>query len=597
MANNNLKNKYVSGILNLKKQWDDANATGDKEGADYAAKQASAYYDWLRKNGYSKDADKLSGQNYTQAVESAKNGLTPVRDYMNQKGTAYGLSGKDINGLLSYDNDTGQVSFGGKNLGSPIEIGGTSYMAQKDIDGVFNDAMANLGIKMSDEYAYKKKRDETYAQQSDTHDFIKNNMADYKNAHKNLVSMARNDNPLDTEWGRGIMDYYNLNGLKAGNNAAASSAGSNSGNIDSYAAANALRQQKAFTSEGISKVAEQFLSRLGVVQQGLAQMGAQMSNAETNLMNNVQIGMNQAQQGFDNSETAKNNAQARRNSETERQAVISGITGYIPNEVALGDNQYFDPETGGLVNANVDYQAIINKQKEILNNPESSQEEKNNASKTLRDAIQARAYKVLRTPGYEEWADTLESYAPEENASMRTAARDYELQKYLGDLGLEATRATNEAANQQLAMELDAQKYGIDREYDLAQSQLQAEKEIAAQKAKSSGSKSSGGSSSSGGSINISGVSSDGQKRIKSFISKLNKYSIDQIGTDAVINAENGYQMKDGFSEMVANQLRLDTTLTDEEKLAIIDAFGLSAETINQVTSDSHRVPPANFEK
>ena len=47
------------------------------------------------------------------------------------------------------------------------------------------------------------------------------------------------------------MGKYDLSAMQGRDNAAASAAASNGGNIDSYAAANAMRQQAALTREGM----------------------------------------------------------------------------------------------------------------------------------------------------------------------------------------------------------------------------------------------------------------------------------------------------------------------------------------------------------
>ena len=57
----------VNAIYNLKGQWDTANSSNDTVGKNNAAKKAQAYYNQLRKNGYSDVADALTASNYAQA--------------------------------------------------------------------------------------------------------------------------------------------------------------------------------------------------------------------------------------------------------------------------------------------------------------------------------------------------------------------------------------------------------------------------------------------------------------------------------------------------------------------------------------------------
>lgn len=448
MANtNNLKNKYTSQILNMKKEWDKYNAAGDEAGKAYAQNTAANAYKWLEDNGYYTEAQTLRNQNYTQAAESAKNGKTQVRPFFYQLGIQYGVTPEQINNLLSYDDDTGQVSFGGKNLGALTEIGGTTYADSDYLKNTYAQVMNDLGIGKTGKSAYETKRDETMSQQSDAHQFIKDNLADYKKENAYVNDMARYDDPLNSDYGQSIMDLYQWNGKKAGNNAAATTAGSNSGNIDSYAAANAARQQKAYTDAGVAKVYEQFLNRLGIVQNNLYQLGTQMTNSEKNMMSNIQLGMDQAQQSFDNWQTELNNEQSRANMEMERLGMMSDITGYIPDELQKQNNIYFD-NSGNLINPNIDYQDIINRQNAILESDTASDEQKRQAQEALRQALQARSYKVLQM-GYDDYGTPVVPYAREENATMRTNAANNDLQELLGRYGLMATQDTN-AVNERI---------------------------------------------------------------------------------------------------------------------------------------------------
>ena len=74
-----------------------------------------------------------------------------------------------------------------------------------------------------------------------------------------------------TQYYKDIMDSYNLQGGAAAKNAAASGASANSGNIDSYASANAKRQQLAFTNAGQSASLQQYNSIVNNLINGLSE--------------------------------------------------------------------------------------------------------------------------------------------------------------------------------------------------------------------------------------------------------------------------------------------------------------------------------------
>ena len=74
-----------------------------------------------------------------------------------------------------------------------------------------------------------------------------------KNLGVEIMSEAKK-NPLETDWGKSILDYYGIAGDAAASSINASRAGENAGNIDSYAAANAERQRLAKLGQGVAAV-------------------------------------------------------------------------------------------------------------------------------------------------------------------------------------------------------------------------------------------------------------------------------------------------------------------------------------------------------
>lgn len=94
---------------------------------------------------------------------------------------------------------------------------------------------------------------------------------------------------------QGIMDAYQLKGGNAARGEQASGAANNAGNIDSYAQANANRQQLAFTTAGIESALaaanqnqKNTLSAYGSVSDYLTNMGNQVNSRGSDLLNAYQ---------------------------------------------------------------------------------------------------------------------------------------------------------------------------------------------------------------------------------------------------------------------------------------------------------------------
>lgn len=150
-------------------------------------------------------------------------------------------------------------------------------------------------------------------------------------------------NPLNTDEAKAILGKYSLAGLQARDNATATGGGSNGGNIDSYAAANALRQQSALIGQGQSKVLESHQQKIDNIRGLLSDMGVNIDRV------------------FNQDETAKNN-------DVARKSEIASVTGYAPTEWSIQNDAFlknFVDENGKLREEynDTDFQALINSAK------------------------------------------------------------------------------------------------------------------------------------------------------------------------------------------------------------------------------------------
>ena len=332
----------VNAIYKLKEEWTNADAVGDPYTKNSAAQKAQQYYNQLRENGHSDIADQLSASNYAQAKSIndkwAKLGKTSTRDYLYTLGQSRGMSQSDIDKLISWDNDTGEVSFGGKKIGTPDSVvDGVSYWSDTSVlDNAFNDYVDRAGVTRSKETAVNQENEKLFAK--------------YNQEYEDL----KNTNPFATETAKAILAKYDLAGLQGRDNAVASGGASNGGNIDSYAAANALRQQAALVNQGQMVVLDEYNQKLEHARNLLSDMGV-----------NIDRVFNQDEtvktREFEQSETAKNN-------EVARLSEQASVTGYVPNEWSIKNddiyNQFLNPDGTFKSEYNdVDIQALINQAK------------------------------------------------------------------------------------------------------------------------------------------------------------------------------------------------------------------------------------------
>lgn len=531
----------IKNIYSQKKNWSSANASGNVKGQNTAANAAQTYYNSLRENGYGSVADELEGQDghddFTQKYYGMI-GVVPFRDYMYQKGAQNGFSKSDIDKLIAYNDVTGEVSFGGKNLGKPFsEINGTSYWNQSDLDKYYSDYMQNGGsaqIPASARYNQQtdlsdreltqnrnKSEAEIDALNGYYSDLVKNVLGglDGFDTAKNVSDSKDYKNAFNA-----TMAKYDLAALQGRDNAAASAAASNGGNIDSYAAANAMRQQSALTSEGLAAANKMGLdaynaslnaynSRVDRVNEILSNLGVRTDNAANIRRGYSADRSNLTQQVFDNDQAAQNN-------DVERKKTISEITGYTPREWSERDNVFLN-EDGTLkdqyLSADFDnaggFQDIINKARE------------RGDKETEQQAMQARAKKIL---------GNYAKYGVYDNGDYSVAGKQKTENARQFDEQLASAERISDSQNE-LAREELASKERMNQDNNATDRySIDTEAALAASAAASNGGNKSGGS---GG--NSSGGTSGGKPKISA--SQAKKEIEEGNINDGTVNAYNYY--------------------------------------------------------
>ena len=394
--------------------------------------------------------DKYITDNKQEAVVETENVQTPVvndkvkklgktstRDYLYSLGQSRGMSKEDIDKLISWDNDTGEVTFGGKKIGTPdAVVDGVSYWSDTSVlDNAFNDYVQrtsslddknNHGINTKIDQMWgtiQSDRDKYYSEYDKTSNYV----------HQDVTKTDEYKSAFDN-----IMPAYDLKAMQGRNNQLASGSSSNGGNIDSYAAANALRQQAALKAQG-QQLAHQigletYNARVNNARNILSDLGVYQKdswNAMSGVINQQQT---EAQRLFENDQTAKNN-------EAARQEVYSNISGTVGDKVTKYLNSNIWNDDGSLVNENTDYQAQINTLEQALNST-TDENEKARITEQLRVLESARNQKIDeqgRTEGktykYQGNPRTEASKSTEQqiNASVEIAEGDNETQLELAE--------------------------------------------------------------------------------------------------------------------------------------------------------------------
>lgn len=410
----------INKIFGYKKDWANYNQSGDTEKRNQAAKNAQVYYDELRKNNYSSLADELSASGLSESEKInntyGKKGKTAVRPYLKTIGSKYGLTDADIDNNLKYDTDTGEITFGGMNLGKPVSvISGASYMPEEKLDSFMKSYAEKTGAVSNMENQSKQA---SYEAQGMNRNLIQTISDDHKTITDLALAntdYAKNHNPYESEIGKSIMDGFRMQGDRSAGNVIAESASTNSGNLDSFAAAEGARQRAAFEQLGKQAVLDDFNARMGHVNDIFDKLGIQHQADYSAIGDAVTRHAALSQQSFDNDQTSKNN-------EVSRNKVISDISGYIPSEYEIRNNPYFI--NGRLIDEEKDYQADINDAENALKT-EKDPNKIAELNATIRYANQARNFKILNNKEkYGKYAGTMRAVAPLETKDVRMQNAD-----------------------------------------------------------------------------------------------------------------------------------------------------------------------------
>ncbi|WP_418830643.1 hypothetical protein, partial [Ruminococcus sp.] len=528
-------------------------------------------------------------------------GKTALRNYLYQAGAKFGLSNADIDKMISYDNNTGEITLAGVNIGKPdAVVDGVSYVSAEKAEQLAKDAFNRAGVTMSD--------DDRYQSQIGAIDRANNAELDVRSRQRE--EMEKKGNELWDEGKKNVTDstdykriydrtmsQYNLAALSGRDNEAALRAASNSGNIDSYAAANAMRQQAAMTAYG-QQVANElglnaYQARLDNLGNIFDKLGIEYSRGNAEIGEQLDRMSKNAQQVFDNNETRKNN-------EVSRDVTIADMTGYVDPKYTLKNNPFFHSD-GSLIDPNMDYQQYINEQRENLEKT-TDPTERNRIQNNINNAMQAKAKKIASDPErWGQYANELEAVMPQNTFARDKSNMDYDTtlksinsaeRISLGeaDAAQKAAQAAADAESDKAWLDYNSSIYKSDKDYDAtvdsAKIKANSDVDVAAINANSKSDKNNAESNKVSDAV------------LNTYVNQLNnsmkeKYG-DKLGDKAEAvhkwteNNKTFYSADEKFFEYITHQLINDKGLTDGQVEYIMSQLGIPSKWKDIVLDDAH---------
>lgn len=185
---------------------------------------------------------------------------------------------------------------------------------------------------------------------------IQTNDRDVMAGKYNKLEDTAYSNPFDSDEAKAILSKYDLSAMLGRNNAVASGSASNGGNIDSFAAANALRQQTAILNQGNMAVLDAHNNKINNVKGILESLGVYQQNQDKGMQNTIGLQSNEGQRLFENDLAEK--------------ATMAEVTGYVPNEWTIKNDavysEFLNPDgTFKTEKEGVDIQALINQTNDL----------------------------------------------------------------------------------------------------------------------------------------------------------------------------------------------------------------------------------------
>ena len=445
----------VYNIVQQKGYWTDADRkyreTKDKQYQDAmkgAQSSAVQWYEELRNAGYGSLADELSKADLTTAYQILSR-YQPTQSIQETVQPAL-VSSIGSAGSSSFPTYLQQIA----PIAQPsTQAQAANEAALRQAQQLYNNWLANNAQTQAQG---QRLSDETYRW-----------IQELYNTGRGIQDYALNTNPYTSDIGKAIMASYMQQGDTAARNVTADIAGSNSGNIDSYSAANARRQQLAFINAGNQAILQDHNARvanalavlesLGVNTRGL--LGIEQQNVEgarnynINLLSGVNTAMGTATSSANESDRIS-------------KSLISDLAGYMSGLLQT-ENTNASNLAGQLIQSEtaLRQQQLVN---EAQNNLARLQTDAELTKAKLDNATQ-QAIAAMQYASAEKVADIRGQYdlliqeaatrgvISQADANRYAAMVDAEARKYSADKSLEGTKYSVDKS-------LEGTKYTTDAE-------------------------------------------------------------------------------------------------------------------------------------
>lgn len=396
-------------------------------GGDYKQYQQDAvqYYNELADNGYSDVADELTMSDYTKSLDILKR-FKPDEEF-------------EIDTV--YDNLLGTVSK------SPMPSAGSSASSDDILDRLYNPEWENRYGEIMNSAAdiasgkTVPKVSESVQQILDsfgqTDDLLNGKLTvdkngnvtgglniDHYNTGKNQLDLINDFDYTKQSYFDPIMGTYNLLGEDAAKGELAGGAASNSGNIDSYAAANANRQQLAFTNAGHEA----------------ARAAAQQNQENWQTLYNA-MGGHLTDMGTINAQNLGTAANMHATDSAERQNAMQTAAGMADSEAARRMNAYLAKLGDETARYGVDANILMNRE--------------NNATNMANAEAQRRIEQYLA-----ELSDSTARYGIDAETAVSNANNAAQLERLMAEIAgnKELTSLESQAAMERLMAEIAGNK-------------------------------------------------------------------------------------------------------------------------------------------
>lgn len=310
----------------------------------------------------------------------------------------------------------------------------TSELITKNNNEVNNKINSAWGTVQSD-------KDKYYSEYDKVSDYVNQDVTqtdEYKSAFKN------------------IMPEYNMKAMQGRDNAVASGGASNGGNIDSYSAANAMRQQAALIAKGQATAhqigLDTYNARVGNARNILSDLGVYQKDSWNAMGNLIDQQQTEGQRLFENDLAEK--------------TTMAEVTGYVPTEWTYANNIYLNSDgtvrdeyltdefdnTGG-------FTTIINNAKAKLATTTDATE-RANLQATINAATQAKALKTYSSPKYSKYAHEVQNVTNPITEARRQSEQDNATVLKTLDINSTDTRYGIDANNKNALDQINANTQG-----------------------------------------------------------------------------------------------------------------------------------------